>query len=94
MDGYFPTGTAENESLTPSGALIKAVLLNSTVDMTGVAGYPSNLGGWGRLLLDDGLYFPGDTARMFVGDVRNERGLATGEEMSFVLDVQSDAVPL
>ena len=101
-DGYHPTGLPVNYPLTPSGALIKAVLLNSTVDLAGVPGYPSNKEGWGRLLLnseepgepDNGLYFPGDAARLFVADVRNAGGLSTGEQTSFVLGVQSNAVPL
>ena len=40
---------------------MKATLLNGTVDMTGIAGYPGNTEGWGRgLLLDNALVFQGD----------------------------------
>ena len=49
MDGFYPTGAANpSDSRTPSGALIKAVLVNSSTDMTGIAGYPSVREGWGR----------------------------------------------
>ncbi|TVQ34068.1 MAG: hypothetical protein EA376_00780 [Phycisphaeraceae bacterium] len=81
MDGFFPTGEADaGQAFTPSGALVKATLLNSAVDMTGVAGYPSNLEGWGRVLANDTLYFLGDTRRLHVVDIRNDEGLSTGQE--------------
>lgn len=80
MEGYYPTGIAgDGEPFTPSGALIKATLLNSAVDMTGVAGYPSNQEGWGRVLADNTLYFEGDSRRLFVADVWNADGLSTGQ---------------
>lgn len=50
----------------PSGTLLKATLLNSAVDMTGISGYPSNTEGWGRVLLGDTVYFPGDTRNLIV----------------------------
>jgi len=81
MDGFFPTGEADaGQAFTPSGALVKATLLNSAVDMTGVAGYPSNLEGWGRVLADNTLYFLGDSRRLHVVDIRNNEGLSTGQE--------------
>ncbi|GAG29701.1 unnamed protein product, partial [marine sediment metagenome] len=42
LEGYYPSGAPDgNDAFTPSAALLKATLLNSAVDMTGVAGYPS-----------------------------------------------------
>ncbi|MBI4716446.1 MAG: S8 family serine peptidase [Planctomycetes bacterium] len=93
-DGYYPTGTPTNPPVVPSGALIKALLINSGVDMTGISGYPSNLEGWGRLLLDNSLYFPGDTAKLSVEDVRNVDGLTTGGTAVYQLSVTDSAVPL
>lgn len=90
MNGYYPTGEAgTGEELTPSGALIKATLLNSAVDMTGVSGYPSNQEGWGRLLADNALYFSGDTRRLHVVDVWNADGLSTGQTHEEVIHVNS-----
>ncbi len=81
-DGYYPNGNPIGAfALTPSGALIKATLLNSAADMTGIAGYPSNLEGWGRVLLDDALFFTGDSRTMFVEDTRNANGLSTNDEI-------------
>jgi len=79
MEGWYPTGIENpSDAFTPSGALIKATLLNSAVDMTGPAGYPSNQEGWGRVLAGDSLFFLGDTRKLFVEDVRNADGLTTG----------------
>lgn len=94
-DGFYPTGVATPaDALVPSGALLRAALINGSVDMTGIAGYPSNTEGWGRLLLDNVLYFPGDTAKLFVVDVRNSDGLSTGQAASYTFQVASNAVPL
>jgi hypothetical protein len=41
QDGWYPTGTkVSGNGFIPTGALIKATLLNGTVDMTGISGYP------------------------------------------------------
>jgi hypothetical protein len=86
--GYFPTGSPwASNRIVPTGALVKAVLVNSSVDMPGEPGYPSDREGWGRILLDDALQFPGDARRLWLRDVRHDRGLSTGgaREWSFVV---------
>ncbi len=81
-DGYYPTGAPVYANrFTPSGALVKATLLNSAVDMTGISGYPSNQEGWGRVLADNALFFPGDQRTMIVSDTRNANGLNTNDEI-------------
>jgi hypothetical protein len=93
--GYYPTGTATpGNALTPTGALIKAVLLNGTVDMTGPAGYPSNQEGFGRLILDNALFFPGDARDLNIVDVRNANGLTTGQQTSYPINVVTNGQPL
>ncbi len=95
MDGFYPSGLATpSDSFTPSAALIKATLLNSTRDMTNVAGFPSNTEGWGRLTLDDTLYLDGDSRELTANEVRNADGLSTGESTDFGLNVDSSAEPL
>jgi hypothetical protein len=93
--GYFPTGVpyAPN-SYVPTGAMLKAVLVNSTVDLTGVPGYPGDREGWGRILLDDALYFDGDSRRLWFRDVRHADGLATGAVRSWQVEVVDGAQPL
>ena len=79
-DGFYPSGAPNvDDAFIPSGALVKATLINASRDMTGVGGYPSNREGWGRILLDDALTFSGDSRSAFVKDVRNAGGLETGE---------------
>ncbi len=93
-DGYYPSGAPiAEDAITPTGALIKATLLNSAVDMTGVSGFPSNREGWGRVLADNALYFPGDTRALVVRDVRNADGLSTGEVVEETINVLGNAVP-
>ncbi|MBK7403352.1 MAG: S8 family serine peptidase [Phycisphaerales bacterium] len=87
-DGYYPSGAANAaDAFIPSGALIKATLINGAVDMTGVAGYPSNKEGWGRLLADYALYFPGDVRTMWTTDVRNASGLNTAQTVEYPIEV-------
>jgi M6 family metalloprotease-like protein len=102
-EGWYPSGNRQpHHSFIPSGALLKATLLNSTIDMTGIAGYPgstagpglTNQEGWGLILLDNTLYFPGDAENLFVWDVRNADGLMTGESNNYSVHVTTNTVPL
>ncbi|MCK5833764.1 S8 family serine peptidase [bacterium] len=85
MAGYYPTGDAvSGDALTPSGALMKAMLILGTRNMTGSwtisatnnSGHqdaPSNGQGWGRVVLDDCMYFNdsygSDTRKLWLQDV-------------------------
>ena len=87
-DGYYPTGAPNpSDGFIPSGALIKATLINGSVDMTGVAGYPSNREGWGRLLADYSLYFPGDSRTLWTLDLRNASGMNTSDVAEYPIEV-------
>lgn len=87
-DGYYPTGApSSRDAFTPSGALIKATMINAAVDMTGVTGYPSNREGWGRLVADQSLFFPGDARTLWAEDVRNASGLTTGAVEEYQIEV-------
>ncbi|KAA0217233.1 MAG: hypothetical protein DYG94_01660 [Leptolyngbya sp. PLA3] len=91
-DGFYPSGAANpNDGFTPSGALVKAALLNSAVDMTGVTGYPSNREGWGRVLLANSLVFSDGARTMIIRDVRNaaDDAMNTGDFVEFQFDVNS-----
>jgi len=94
--GFYPTGAANPaDAYVPSGALLKAVVINSAVDMTGIAGYPSNQEGWGRMLLDNALYFAGDARKLArLADVRNASGMSTGQTRTFSGLVNSSTEPL
>lgn len=96
MEGYFPSGAANpSDAFTPSAALIRATLLNSAVDMTGIAGFPSKREGWGRVLADNAAYFAGDARRLAVlEDVRNANGLASAEVRDYRVQVASSGESL
>jgi M6 family metalloprotease-like protein len=91
-EGYYPAGTREpHHSFIPSAALLKATLLNSTLDMTGIAGYPSNQEGWGLVRLDNVLYFQGSsTLNSRVWDTHNADGITTGETRLHHVDIASN----
>ena len=59
--------------------------------MTGISGFPSNREGWGRVLLDHALPFPGDTERLIIRDVRNSGNgaLETGDMSEIVVNNNS-----
>ena len=94
-EGWYPSGTARPaNAMTPTGALLKATLLNATVDMAGEAGYPSVTEGWGMARLNNTLFFPGSPRRLRAWDVRNADGLATGEFQAFTIEVAASTEPL
>ena len=95
-EGWYPSGTRQSTNVVqPSGALVKAVLLNSATDMTGVPDYPSEQEGWGRVLLENGLQFENDRRALVVlGDVRNASGLAKGVSDHLGLRVDGSDEPL
>ncbi|MCP4592756.1 MAG: S8 family serine peptidase [bacterium] len=94
-EGLYPSGVpVPGDALTPSGALLKSTVINSATDMTGVAGYPSDDEGWGRIRAIDTLYFAGDDRKLFVADVFNTNGLSTAEFETYHVNVTTNAEPL
>ncbi len=77
-DGFYPSGVATPaDGFDPSNALVKAALINSGRNLTGqftasdgtggASGPLPNFGqGWGRVTLDDILFFPGDSRELRV----------------------------
>jgi subtilisin family serine protease len=85
-EGFYPSGQANAaDALSPSGALIKAALLNSAADM-GTADIPNYNEGWGRVLLEDVLYFPDQTRELRVEDAG---GIVTAQSDDYVYDVEA-----
>ncbi|MCB9867284.1 MAG: S8 family serine peptidase [Phycisphaerales bacterium] len=101
VDGFYPNGArGSGPSLVPTGALLRAALINSATDMALEPGYPSNVEGWGVLGLHRTLYLadraPGAAGhrRLVVRDVPNAAGLATGETLRLHVGVWDEAEPL
>ncbi len=89
-EGWYPTGSpVPGNGFIPQGSLIKATLIASAVRMTSVSTYPiDSTQGFGRILLDEALYFGGDETRvkeMFVVDERT--GLSTGGQHQYQVNV-------
>ena len=76
-EGWYPTGSENSaNAFTPSAALLKATLVNSAVNMTGTTAIPANCQGWGRVLLENALFFTGQARELWVRD--DTTGFATG----------------
>jgi hypothetical protein len=89
-DGNYPTGApVVANRFTPSAALIKATLLNSTQTMTGTGTgpVPDVCQGWGRVLLDDTLFFTGQARTLIVADDPGFAQGAAGQTKTFTVQV-------
>ncbi len=96
MEGWYPEGlpTVEN-AFTPTGALLRAALINSTHDLLGVEGYPSDLEGWGRIQMNLGLKVePASPIDLYVQDFPHSQGLETGQERVYNFAVDDDSLDL
>ncbi len=95
IEGFYPTGTRHLlHAFIPSGALLKATLLNGTIDMTGIADYPNNREGWGLIRLNNVLSFPGNTRSLRIWDTRNVAGITTGDIRIHHVSVVNNTQPL
>ncbi|HKX32264.1 MAG TPA: S8 family serine peptidase [Blastocatellia bacterium] len=119
VDGYYPNGArGMGAGFNPSNALVKAIILNSGRNMpgrftasngaSGASGPLPNFGqGWGRIALDDALYFTGDQRQLKVlADIYNgattadstrpatQAAITTGETHSYQIANVSAAEPL
>jgi len=95
--GFYPSGAATPADIfTPSGALLKAVLVNSAVDMVNNPGSPTNQEGWGRVQADESLYFTGESRRLVIRDIRNNQAgaLSTGQTVFHAVNVDNSAETL
>ncbi|MEU7858307.1 S8 family serine peptidase [Nonomuraea sp. NPDC049141] len=97
--GWYPKGRPVdgNRIPSPSGALIRAVLLNATVDMSGHPGYPTDTEGWGLIQLDRTLFFDGagaSTRSMVAIDIPSRAGLRMAENRTYRFFVHDAHEPL
>ncbi len=93
-DGWYPSGTGTpSDAFTPSAALLRASLVNSGEQMTGEGNIPNNTQGWGRILLDNVLYFAGDGRKLWLED--DTVGFASsGASLDYQINVASNLEPL
>ena len=98
-DGYYPTGVpTPSNRFTPSAALLKATMIAaarsvphrwSGSGLVDAAPAPSPQQGFGFPVLDDALYFPGDTAKLRTVDVPLANGLTDGETATLRVSAKS-----
>jgi hypothetical protein len=87
-DGFYPTGAATaSDQLDASAPLVKAVLLNGTLPL---GTFGENTFGWGRVFLDNNLYFSGDARKLRVWNVANTQGLTAGQSQTYTVKVSAD----
>ena len=86
-DGFYPTGaaTAANQ-FDPPAPLVKAVLLNGTLPLGTFGGGDF---GWGRVFLDNNLFFTGDARGLRVWSLANTQGMTTGQSQSYTVNVSA-----
>ena len=84
--GYYATGARNSGSgFTPTGALLKATLLDGAVALSGAAPAPDFTSGYGRIQLNNTLSFTGSAFKLRVDDRRE--GVVTGGVVSHAYDV-------
>jgi hypothetical protein len=86
--GYYATGARNPaQGMTPSGALIKAMLIDGAVGLASGAAAPDFEGGYGRVLLGPSLPFTGSSFQLRVLDHRD--GLVQGAVATRAWDVSA-----
>lgn len=86
MDGFYPLGyRTDYEALEPTGALMKAAIINGAAPFT--ATWPDSTAGWGRMWLANSVYFDGDARRHRHWMRSNDAGLETGDIDSFEMEL-------
>jgi hypothetical protein len=92
-DGWYPTGApVAANAFKPSAALLRAMAVNAgRNDVTGFR-VPDNTIGYGRLTLDDVLYFPGDSTRTLLVDTPD--GLTDQQFVEYQVQVADPSRPL
>lgn len=87
-DGFYPTGIANAaDAFSPRAPLVKAVLLNGTLPTLSLTAFGDTKQGWGRIFLDNNLFFPGDPRELRVWNPSNTEGLKTGQSHSYTVTV-------
>src|SRR5436309_3510310 len=93
LEGWYPTASPQPANgFTPSAALLKSMIINSGREMTGTGAYafgetryPNFDQGFGRVTLDDAMFFAGDARGLSIDDHRS--GINTGDTVTYALAI-------
>jgi subtilisin-like proprotein convertase family protein len=100
VDGFYPTGSpTAPDGFNPTAALVKAMLINSGTPVELTAGFgpievPGVEQGWGRVLLEDAMYFTGGGRDLYVDEYSPGLAGASDPPATYLLDVQDGSEPL
>ena len=87
-DGYYPSGSkTDGDAHEPTASLVKAVLLNGTRPLPDGATFGNIKNGWGRIFLDNNLYFPGDARKSRVWSIPNSAGMDENDIHTYTVNV-------
>jgi len=92
-EGWYPSGIPSSaDGIEPSSALLRAMLVSSTIADFASNPIPDPKIGWGRVCLDSVLYFAGEENRLYLDD--GTLGIGTGDEAVYKVDVEGKDWPL
>jgi subtilisin-like proprotein convertase family protein len=100
MEGWYPTGwPTPSDAFTPSAALLKAMLVNSAVSIernqsNEIITIPHAAQGWGRILLDNALYFAGDARDLWVDEYTGGFTSPSDPPVTYMLEMDDTGEPL
>ncbi len=90
--GFYPTGDSvpgNAWSFIPA-SLVKAIIVNGAHPSINGSTIPDNNTGWGRVCLDDALFFNGDVRKLWV----TYDSVSTGQYDEFTVTVNNQSEPL
>lgn len=92
-DGWYPTGApVVANAFAPSAALLKAMAINAADNLVTGFTAPDNNIGYGRIKIDNVLFFPGDARKLLLVD--NTEGLGQGQFIEYQVNVTETTQPL
>src|SRR6185503_1153099 len=92
-EGWYPTGAkVPANGFAPSAALLKAMGINAAANVVSGFTAPDNNVGFGKISVDNVLYFAGDTNKLLLVDQTD--GLGSGQFIEYQVNVVDGSVPL
>ncbi len=90
--GFYPTGDSNvsNQWTFIPASVVKAIIVNGAHPSIIGSTIPDNNTGWGRVCLDDALFFSGDVRKLWV----TYDSVATGQFDEFTISVNDQSEPL
>lgn len=90
--GFYPTGdsNAANQWSFIPASVVKAIIVNGAHPSITGSTIPDNNTGWGRVCVDDALFFSGDVRKLWV----TYDSVSTGQYDEFTVSVNDQSEPL